>query len=674
MKENARSLAAAAVVFSALLSTVSATEKLPLRKLQAEPFSLQDVRLLEGPFKHAQETDAEYLLSLEPDRLLAWFRKEAGLEPKGAVYGGWEIKEIAGHSAGHYLSACSMTWQATSDRRFLERVNYMVDELATCQQANGNGYVAAIPRGKEIFNKIASGEISSEPFYLNDVWVPWYTTHKLLAGLRDSYLLCDNTNALRVAKGLADWAIVTTKNLTDAQWQKMLACEHGGINEVLADLYALTGEAKYLELAKKFYYRAVLGPLAAQRDELAGKHANVTIPKLVGCARLYDLTGEERFGTASQFFWETVTRHHSYVTGSNSDDEHFGKPDRLNDRLSDKTAESCNVYNMLKLTKALFSREPHAAYADYYERALWNHILASQNPDDGRLCYYMPLRSGAKKKFMTPFDDFTCCTGTGMENHARYGEAIYFHSADALYVNQFIASEVNWRANGLRIRQETDFPNSGQVRLIIACEKPVKAALKIRRPFWAGEGFVIKLNGENANVASTPQSYASLDREWQNGDRVEVKLPLRLRIESMPDNSKRIAMLYGPIVLAADLGPAREDRVAPVLVSGGRGSLLDKTPTVTMVTLPEQRLMPVIVANGRPAPEWLIPVKGRDLVFRTAGVGRPDDVDLMPLYRIHDRRYSVYWDVFTEKEWQVRAGPYRVEHQRLKSESLRTKP
>jgi DUF1680 family protein len=643
-------------------------------KPQAEQFDLQDVRLLEGPFQHAQKKDAEYLLTLEADRLLAWFRKEAGLEPKAPVYGGWEVKDVAGHSAGHYLSACSMMWQATGDRRFLERVNDTVSELASFQQANGDGYVAAIPRGKEAFNRIARGEVVSEPFYLNDVWVPWYTIHKLLAGLRDAYLSCENTGALEVAKRLADWTDATTKNLTDAQWQRMLACEHGGMNEVLADLYAVTGETRYLVLAKKFYHRAVLDALATRQDQLAGKHANTQIPKLVGCARLYELTGEERYGAASRFFWETVTRHHTYVTGGNSDDECFGKPDRLNDRLSEKTAESCNTYNLLKLTKALFCRKPLAAHADYYERALWNHILASQNPNDGMVCYYLPLQPGARKNFMSPFDHFACCRGTGMENHARYGEAIYFHNADTVYINQFIASELNWRAKGLRIRQETDLPNSGHVRLVMACEKPVRAAIKIRHPFWATEGFTVKLNGKSANIRSSPQSYATLDFEWKAGDVVDLELPLRLRLESMPDNLKRVAVLYGPIVLVADLGPAKQDRVTPVMVVGGRGSLLDQTPTVTMVTIAEQRLMPVIVANGRPVQEWLTPVQGRQLVFHTAGVGRPKDLELMPLYQIHDHRYSVYWELFNEKEWRARAQTYRIEQQRLETEGLRVKP
>ena len=632
---------------------------------RVEPFPLRDVRLLDGPFMHAQQKDAEYLLSLEPNRLLSWFRKESGLPPKGEVYDGWEIKEVAGHSAGHYLSACSLMWQATGESRFLDRVNFVVEELAECQRANGNGYFAAIPRGKEVFSRIARGQITSEPFYLNEVWIPWYTIHKQLAGLRDAYLFCDNTNALAVAQGLADWMIVTTTNLTDAQWQKMLACEHGGISEALADLYAITGEMKYLGLAKQFCHRAALDPLAAQRDELAGQHANTIIPKLTSSARLYELTGEARFLSASQFFWETVTRHHSYVTGSNSDDEQFGKPNRLNERLSDKTAESCNVHNMLKLTKALFQLNPSAHYADYSERALWNHILASLNPTDGMVCYYLPLRPGTRKKFMSAFNNFTCCNGTGMENHARYGEAIYFHNADELYVNQFIASELNWRAKKLRLQQQTDFPNSGRLRFTIHCDAPVAATLIIRRPGWMTGLPQIELNQVEFKPTRSTTNHMVFQREWRNEDCLEIELPLSVHTEAMPDNPRRLAFLYGPIVLAADLGPATGDRSVPVLRVGDGRSFLDKTPTVTMASIPETRLMPVIVSDNQPGASVKASPE-RPLTFHTSGVGRPEDLTLQPLYQIHDRRYSVYFDWLTEKTWQARKKDYLAEQERLK--------
>ena len=630
-----------------LFAQVPATNRFPVAPVvppKVEAFPLAAVRLLDGPFQHAQEMDAKYLLSLEPDRLLSWFRKEAGLTPKGAVYGGWESQGVAGHCLGHYLSACARMYQATGNQEFLDRVNYIVAELAECQQANGNGYVAAIPRGKELFAEVVRGDIRSAGFDLNGGWVPWYTLHKDLAGLLDAYRYCDNAQARTVFLRLANWVEATTRSLTDEQWQKMLGCEHGGMNEVMAEAYALTGDAKYLTLARKFYHRAILDPLAAQRDELAGKHANTQIPKVIGAARLYELTGDEKFATLSRFFWETVTHHHAYVIGGNSDGEHFGAPGKLNDRLGDNTCETCNTYNMLKLTTALFRREPRAEYADYYERAVWNHILASQNPDDGMVCYYVTLRPGGKKNFLSAFDSFACCTGTGMENHARYGENIYFHSTNALWVNQFIASELNWKDKGVTLRQQTGFPASNSVVFTLQCAQPARFALKLRYPAWAaGRPVSLALNGKSLPLVAATDGYLTLDREWHNGDRVSLLLPLFLHTEAMPDNPGRIAVLYGPIVLAGDLGPL--DREARV---------------------------PVLVTDNRPVAEWVLPQAGKPLAFRTAGVGRTNDVELTPFYALHDRRYSVYWDRFTPREWETRQAAYRAEQQRLKELEART--
>ncbi|NLF58172.1 MAG: hypothetical protein GX580_11085 [Candidatus Hydrogenedens sp.] len=600
------------------------------------------VRLLDGPFRHAQDLDAAYLLTLEPDRLLAWFRKDAGLAPKAEPYGGWEQQGVAGHSAGHYLSACAYMFQATGDARFRERTAYMVEELALCQEANGNGYVAAIPGGKEVFEKVARGEIASQGFDLNGSWVPWYTLHKLLAGLRDVHLLCGNGKALAVARGLGDWAEETTRNLTDEQWQKMLACEHGGMNEVLADLGAITGEAKYPALAEKFYHRAVLDPLAEGRDELEGKHANTQFPKIIGCERIHQLTGAEPFATIPPFFWETVTHSHSYATGGNSDDEHFGAPGKLSGRLGANTCETCNTYNMLKLTGMLFQRGARANLADYQERALWNHILASQNPDDGMVLYYLTLKPGGQKTFMTPFDSFTCCSGTGMENHARYGVSLYYHDADALYVNQFIASEVNWKEKGLRLRLDTELPKSGAVRLTVGAEKPVTAALRIRHPYWAAGSVAFLVNGEGAAVSDAP-GYAEISREWRDGDTVTFDLPLAMRLEAMPDNPKRVAAFYGPVLLAGDLGTAEEARE-----------------------------LPVFVTDGRPVTDWLKPVAGAPLAFRTVGAGRPGEVTFTPFHSFHGRRHLVYLDLYTEAEWQAEESRRRAEEARLRELEART--
>src|SRR5665213_171099 len=361
-----------ALVFFALL-TCGDVKKTAV--IQAQPFPLKDVRLLDGPFRDAMLRDGNYLLSLEPDRLLSWFRKEAGLQPKGEVYGGWESQGIAGHTLGHYLSACSHMYASTGDERFRARINYIVNELAECQRANGNGYVAAIPNGKKVFAEIAQGKVDSQDFGLNGGWVPWYTLHKEFAGLIDAYQLCDNAQALEVVANLANWADATTKNLTSAQWQKMLVCEQGGMNEALANLYAITGDTNYLTLAEKFYHKAVLDPLANGEDILNGLHSNMQIPKVIGAARIYELTGDEHYADIARFFWNDVALHRSFVIGGNGEAEHFFPTNEFAKHLDAETAETCCTYNMLKLTRHLFEWKPDATEMDFYERALYNLSL-----------------------------------------------------------------------------------------------------------------------------------------------------------------------------------------------------------------------------------------------------------------------------------------------------------
>jgi DUF1680 family protein len=609
---------------------------------EAREFDPADVRLLDGPFKKAMALDAEYLLRLDADRLLSWFRKEAGLKPKAEVYGGWEAQGVAGHSLGHYLTACALMYAATGDARFRDRVNYVVGELELCQKANGDGYVAAIPGGKKIFREVAAGDIRSQGFDLNGGWVPWYTMHKVFAGLLDAHRHGANEKALAVVTRLADWADRTTAGLTEEQFQRMLVAEHGGMNESLAELFARTGDEKYLRLARRFRHRAVLDPLARQEDRLQGLHANTQIPKVIGLARLHELTGEAADRTAAEFFWGRVVRHHSYVIGGNSEGEHFGPPDKLDARLGENTCETCNTYNMLKLTRHLFTWRPAVEYADYYERALYNHILASQNPADGMFCYFVPLKPGARKTYSTPFDSFWCCVGTGMENHAKYGEAIYFRGEDALWVNLFIPSELRWREKGLTLRQETRYPDEETVRLTFDAERPTALALRLRHPGWATGGMSVSVNGRPQQVGGKPGGYVEIRRAWEAGDRVELKIPMSLRLEALPDNPNRAAVLYGPSVLAGELGPEDEAGVAG-LVS-----------------------VPVMVTEDRPLAEWVKPVEGRPSTFRTKGAGRPRDVTLYPFHRMHGRRYSVYWDLFTPQQWVLREAEYKAELERAR--------
>jgi len=628
---------------------VAVAPKVPIR---AYAFALEDVRLLDGPFKEAMQRDADYLLRLEPDRLLHRFRLYAGLEPKGDIYGGWERMGISGHSLGHYLSACAMMYASTGDERFRKRLGYVVDELKVCQDAIGSGYVGGVQDGKRVFAEVAAGDIRSKGFDLNGIWVPWYTQHKLFAGLFDVYRYCDNDEALAMARKLGDWACELTANLSEALFQKMLACEHGGMNESLAELYAITGDEKYLALSRRFHHKAVLDPLASGEDCLPGLHGNTQIPKIIGVARRYEVTGDPTDRRIAEFFWDRVVHHHSYVTGGHGNFEYFGPPDTLNDRLTSNTTETCNTYNMLKLTRHLFTWHASAEYGDYYERALYNHILASQNPDDGMVCYFVPLKSGEYKRYSNPFNNFTCCHGTGMENHAKYGDSIYFHDDASLYVNLFIPSELNWQKKGLKVRQETRFPAEDTVTLTFACARPVELAVKVRCPGWAAGPIRMKINGKSVGFSGVPGSYAGPDRTWRNSDKLEIAIPMGLRLEVMPDNPGRAAILYGPVLLAGDLGPV-ELTTATTDVSGG--------PRV-----------PVLVTEDRPPREWLRRAADRPLAFRTVDVGRPDDVKLTPFYEMHHRRYGVYWDFFTAEQWARRQARYRAERKRQRELEART--
>jgi DUF1680 family protein len=615
-------------------------EVVPFRAL---PFDLGEVRLLDGPFKRALDLNRDVLLRYDPDRLLSKFRSEAGLAPKAAPYGGWEADTIAGHSLGHHLSACAIMFAATGDERFLKRVEYIVGELKTCQDADPDGYVGAIPYGKRILmDEVAKGDIRSKGFDLNGLWVPFYVHHKVLAGLRDASRLCGNKVAPEVALKLAGWVEGVVKGLTPDQVQTMLACEHGGMNEVLADLYADTGDERWLRLSRVFHQKAILDPLAAGEDVLPGKHGNTNIPKLIGMARRYELTGDETDRKAPAFFWDRVVHHHSYVTGGHGNNEYFGEPDKLRDRLGEGTTETCNVYNMLKLSEHLFEWEASAEVAGFYERALLNHILASQHPGDGRVVYNLSLEMGGYKAFQDP-GWLTCCIGTGMENHAKYGGSIFYRNDEELFVAQFIAAELSWAEKGLVLTQRTAFPEEQGTALEFRCEKPVRLTVNIRRPAWAGAGFEVLVNGKAERIEAEPGSFAAIRKRWKTGDRIEVRLPFSLRLESMPDDPNRAAVLYGPLVLAGDLGPVDDP--------GARDPMY----------------VPVLMTADRSPAAWTEPVAGTPNAFRTRGVGRPRDVELKPLYAVYDRRYSVYWDLFSEEAWQARREEYKAEMARKKA-------
>ncbi|HWI57974.1 MAG TPA: glycoside hydrolase family 127 protein, partial [Bacillota bacterium] len=534
----------------------------------ARPLPLAAVRLTAGPLKHAQDLDATYLLQLEPDRMLFYLRQRAGLDPKAkAGYGGWdgEGRQLTGHIAGHYLSAVSYLYAATGDGRFKDRTDYIVRELKAIQDKQGDGYIGGLLAGvrqgtnttlvdgKRRFEDLAKGVIQSGGFDLNGMWSPWYVQHKLYAGLRDAYRMTANRTALEVEIQFAAWADKILSQLTEAQIQKMLATEFGGMNEILADLYADTGDARWLKACQYFEHRAIVEPLARHQDILAGKHGNTQVPKLLGDLAYYACTGNVTNGAAAQFFWDEVVNHHSFATGGHGKDEYFGEPDKLNARVDGRTAETCNVYNLLKMSRLLFALQPDIKYAEFEERALFNHILASMDPQDGRTCYMVPVGRGVTHEYQDMLHGFTCCVGTGMESHALHGDGIFYESGDQLWVNFYTPSTADWQAKGARLTVETDFPEGTRAKLKLALRAKTAFTLAVRRPSWAGEGFAVTINGETCSQVPPAGSYVELARQWNDGDVVELTLPKTLRREAVPDNPRRVALLWGPLVLAGDL-------------------------------------------------------------------------------------------------------------------------
>jgi DUF1680 family protein len=543
---------------------------------------------------------------------------------------GWENETLAGHSLGHYLSACSMMYQTTGDKRFLERVNYIIGELKFLQDTDGNGYIGAFPNGKKILSEeVAKGNIRAKSFDLNGIWSPFYTEHKIMAGLRDAYRYCGNTIALDVEKRFADWLDGIVSPLNDAQVQTMLSCEHGGISETLADLYADTRDEKYLGISKIFYHKAILDSLKERKDILPGKHCNTNIPKLIALSRIYELTGDTSDLNAAKFFWKTVVNHHSYVTGGNGNKEYFGPGDKLRNQLGDETTETCNVYNMLKLSEHLFEWEASARVADFYERALFNHILSSQNPETGNVTYNLSLAMGGFKDFQDPFS-FTCCVGSGMENHSKYGKNIFYHNENELFVFQYIASELNWKEKGTIVSQTTSFPEEQGSHFEFKCEKPVNFTLMVRYPAWARNKIEIMVNSRNITVADQPGSYIPIERVWNTGDKVDVRIPFSLRLEQMPDDSNRVAVMYGPLVLAGDLGPVADTSIKDTMY------------------------VPVMITSKRDPSMWMKPVEGKPNTFITLNTGKPRDVEMKPFYTIFNRRYSIYWDLGKQDQAVVR--------------------
>jgi uncharacterized protein len=590
-------------------------EKIPW---QARPFPMKNVRLGEGPCQVAMEADRRYLHSLPPDRLLHTFRINAGIPSSAEPLGGWEAPdcELRGHYAGgHYLSAAALMYASTGDEDLKKNATLVVAELGKCQAALKSGYLSAFP--VEFFDRLRERE---------KVWAPFYTVHKIMAGLLDMYVYCDNEQALDMVQKMAGWTAGYTGPLSYEHRQRVLGTEFGGMGEVLSNLYAVTGREHYLEVAQRFDKRAFFDPLAAHRDELKGLHVNTHIPQVIAAARYYELTGERRYRDIAEYFWDEVVSERTYCTGGTSNGESWNTdPGKLSKELSTNTTECCCAYNMMKLTRHLFGWSPDARYMDYYERLLFNHRLGTINPEDGTMMYYLPLASGYWKTFGKPFDSLWCCTGTGSEEYAKLTDTIYFHDDDSLYVNQYIDSQLEWPEKKLRVKQETQFPKQPATALTISAERPTELRMQLRIPYWAQNGNV-KINGVAQPAFSSPSSYLVLSRVWKSGDKIELSLPMGLHVDPMPDDETIQAVMYGPLVLAG-----RFEAVTKEMTYG------DYEPKPG-----DQKKVADIVADPAKPSSWIEPDASQSLVFHTSGA---QPVTMVPLHEVIHERYAVYWNV-----------------------------
>ncbi|HEU4903637.1 MAG TPA: glycoside hydrolase family 127 protein [Flavisolibacter sp.] len=615
---------------------------------QATPlkaFPLSSVRLLNSPFRQAQETDMKYILSLDPDRLLAPFRREAGLVPKAKSYGNWENTGLDGHIGGHYLSALSDMYAATGDKQVRSRLVYMIDQLNECQQQDSGGYVGGIPGGKKMWQDVAQGRINAGSFSLNDKWVPLYNIHKLFAGLIDAYTVAGNQKAKSILVTLSDWFYRLTSNLSDEQLQTMLRSEHGGMNEVFADVAVITGEKKYLDLARRLSHHVILDPLLQRRDALSGLHANTQIPKVIGFMQIAQVAGDTAWAGAANFFWNTVTGNRTISIGGNSVREHFNPVNDFSSMIEGREGpETCNTYNMLKLSKQLFLAHPSARYMDYYERAVYNHILSTQHPDGG-FVYFTPIRPRHYRVYSQSQESFWCCVGTGMENHGKYGDLIYAHDARNVFVNLFIPSVLQWKEQGLALEQQTKFPYEEGTQLKLTLKVPKQFAVYFRYPSWVKDGSLkAKVNSRNVVVKREANSYVSISRKWRSGDVISLYLPMETTAEFLPDSSQWMSFVHGPIVLAAatdstGLTGLRADDSRMGHVANGPLYPIEEAP--------------LVVSTKKHFSQDLQPVKNKTLTFSAADLIYPPkyrNLQLVPFYTIHDARYMLYWRYATPEQ------------------------
>lgn len=610
----------------------------------AEPFDLSAVRLEESDFYKAQHKDLEYILALDVDRLLVPFLRESGISTKATSYGNWEGTGLDGHIGGHYLSALSLMYASTGNEEAKRRLDYMVAQLVKCQQQNPDGYVGGVPDGRKIWDEIGRGEIRADNFSLNGKWVPLYNIHKLYAGLYDAFTIGKNAQARSVFIKLCDWFYNLTDSWTELQFQTMLRSEHGGLNDVFAQAAELTGEAKYLVLAKKMSHEKILRPLKSGTDSLTGLHANTQIPKVIGFKKIADVSGDSSWAAAAEFFWETVVNNRTVSIGGNSVREHFHPANDFSSMIeSNQGPETCNTYNMLKLSRSLFLSDPQPRYIDFYERAMYNHILSSQHPRRGGFVYFTPMRPRHYRVYSSTHQSFWCCVGSGLENHGKYGELIYAHRDGDLFINLFIPSRLDWKERGIKIRQLTSFPYSGNSTITLDLSKPATFAVHVRKPSWSSE-YTVRVNGKAIRIIDAALSYVTIKRKWKTGDRIEIAMKMQTHLEYLPDGSPWASFVHGPIVLAAamdssDLRGLTADDSRMGHVAEGKFYPVDEAP--------------VILKDRVEKSISLTPVQGMPLTFEMRSLLARDDLKhlrLTPFHTIHDVRYMIYWPVATPEK------------------------
>jgi len=619
-----------------------------------ETFKLQEVRITDGPFKNAQDVDMKYILDLEPDRLLAPYLIDAGFTPKEDRYGNWESIGLDGHIAGHYLSALAMLYAATDNEELKTRLDYMISELERCQNKNGNGYVGGIPQGKVFWERIHKGDIDGSGFGLNNTWVPLYNIHKLFAGLIDAYRFTGSDKAKTIVIKLGDWFIDLIEPLSDEQIQSILKTEHGGITESFADLYIITKDEKYLETAEKLTHKSFLEPLMRKEDKLTGMHANTQIPKILGYEKVADLTENKELSEAVKFFWREVAQTRSVAFGGNSVAEHFNPVDDFSGMIkSNQGPETCNSYNMVRLSKALFLDNNDVSYLDFYERTLYNHILSSQHPEKGGFVYFTPIRPNHYRVYSQPDTSMWCCVGSGLENHTKYGELIYSHNENDMFVNLFIPSTLNWKEKNISLTQNTKFPYENESELVLKLKKKQTFSVNIRQPKWANN-FEVLVNGKLQKTQGTPSSYITINRKWKSGDKITVKFKSSTHLENLPDGSNWVAYVDGPIVLAAKTSTQHLD-----------GLFADDS---RMGHVAHGKYFPLDEAYALVGEKNSYLSKAKDIGDLHFSL---DSLELQPFFEVHDARYQMYFQTYSTSEYKEKQA--MLKQQEMEAAALEAK-